>query len=725
MHSRLWDRLQGRLRAIVRPRREGGQRDEAVARALRRRGDAHLRQMLGPRAAFREGQWEAIEAVVGRRERVLVVQRTGWGKSMVYFLATRLLREQGAGPTLLISPLLSLMRNQIENARRIGVRACSFNRDNRHEWEAVEAALARDECDVLLVSPERLGIGSFLPRLLSRLGGRVGMLVVDEAHCISDWGHDFRPDYRRIARILRSLPPETAVLATTATANDRVVADVVEQLGAGLAVYRGPLARDSLSLHVIGPLGQAERLAWLADQVPRLPASGIIYCLTVADCRRVSDWLLSRGIAAPPYYSALDEYRPEREALLLGNRVKALVATVALGMGFDKPDVSFVVHYQSPASIVAYYQQVGRAGRALPSATVVLLHGEEDREVHDHFIDISFPDAGDTQLVLAALEASTRAGAGPGLTEPQLLARLNVAPARLEKILKLLDLDGAVTWDRGRYHRTSHPWSPDEEHVRRVTERRRHELARMGDYRDHRGCLMTFLTRELDDTSAADCGRCANCTGRYLPASAPAALSREATAFLRSDDRVIEPRRRWPMSTPGEQEGALPFPNEPGRALCLYGDGGWGQAVAEGKYRLHRFSDLLVAGCVELIRERWRPAPPPEWVAAVPSLRHADLVPEFAARLARSLGLPFHPVLAQVRQTAEQKAMKNSAQQAHNLSGAFRIVLPCPPGPMLLVDDVVDSRWTLTLAGHLIREAGSGPVYPLALAEAAGRAGLA
>jgi ATP-dependent DNA helicase RecQ len=719
MSGRLWTRVWEQLNVWMRREDPVGVTDPRDL-DLRQQGTALLQQMLGARASFREGQWEAIEAIVAQRERVLVVQRTGWGKSLVYFLAARLLQAQGGGPTLLVSPLLSLMRNQVEMARRSGVQAHTIHSENRGEWAAAEKALAEDRCDVLLVSPERLAVGGFLFRTLAMIQGRVGLLAVDEAHCISDWGHDFRPDYRRLPQVLRQLPPETPVLATTATANHRVLADLEEQLGPGLRVFRGPLARASLSMHVVEPASEAERLAWLADQVPGLPGSGIIYCQTVADCRRVSDWLLTRGIAAPPYYSALDEYRPERETLLLENRVKALVATVALGMGFDKPDLGWVIHFQRPGSVVAYYQQVGRAGRALMEAPVILLQGDDDDEIHHHFIRTAFPEPSDLQEVMEAL--CTAPG---GLREEELLERMNIAMGSLERILKRLQVEGAIGWDRGRFCRTGRPWNPDPDRDRRVTEQRLHELVRMGEYARHRGCLMAFLARELDDVDVVECGRCANCTGNRLTAEAPAALIQEAIQFLKVEDRLIEPRRQWPAVGLAGREGVITHPNEPGRSLCLYGDDGWGRVVREGKYRVGAYSDRLVDACVELVRERWRPSPAPEWVTAVPSLRRPDLVPQFADRLAQSLGLPFHPVLAQVWAIPEQKVMRNSLQQARNVSEAFQVVAACPSGPVLLIDDVVDSRWTLTVAGCLIREAGGGPVLPLALAEAALGSGAA
>lgn len=346
-----------------------------------------LRQMLGPDAEFRPGQWEAVDKLVAQRGRVLVVQRTGWGKSLVYFLATRLLRDQGAGPTLLISPLLALMRNQIEMAECIGIHAATMNSSNREEWHAVENALAADACDLLLISPERLTNPRF-QSLLPKIAGRVGLFVVDEAHCISDWGHDFRPDYRRIIRIVRNLPEGVPVLGTTATANDRVIADVQSQLGVGLSVLRGPLARPSLRLQNIQLADQSERLAWLAEYLPRFPGTGIIYCLTIADTERVTKWLQQKGFRVKAYHAGNDANidRVELEQALLNNEIKALVATVALGMGFDKPDLGFVIHFQRPGSVVAYYQQVGRAGRAVGRAYGILLNGREDDEIQDYFI---------------------------------------------------------------------------------------------------------------------------------------------------------------------------------------------------------------------------------------------------------------------------------------------------------------------------------------------------
>lgn len=401
---------------------------------------ALLRKMIGEDKDFRPGQWEAIETVAIKKQRALVVQCTGWGKSLVYFLATKLLREQGAGPTVLISPLLSLMRNQIEMAERIGIRAYTINSANKAEWEAIESALGRNECDLMLISPERLNNDHFLNEVLPKISGRIGLFVVDEAHCISDWGHDFRPDYLRIVRIIQMLPKGIPVLGTTATANDRVVADVQTQLGPGLTVLRGSLARESLRLQNIRLINQSERLAWLAENLPKFQGSGIIYCLTVADTERVTGWLKRKGFSAEAYHAGNDGKmdRPALEQAFLNNEIKILVATVALGMGFDKPDIDFVIHFQRPGSVVAYYQQVGRAGRAVDKSYGILLNGSEDDEIQNYFIDSAFPSLNVFQDILRVLEASE------GMSFFEILSNVNTSTSKAEKAIKLLEVDVAI-----------------------------------------------------------------------------------------------------------------------------------------------------------------------------------------------------------------------------------------------------------------------------------------
>ena len=653
--------------------------------------------------------------LAGERGRVLLVQRTGWGKSAVYFIATRLLRDSGLGPTLLVSPLLALMRNQIEAAERLGVRAVTINSSNTDEWGEVEAKIEADEVDVLLISPERLANRQFRTEVLPLVGRRSGLLVIDEAHCISDWGHDFRPDYRRLVRVLDLLPAGVPVLCCTATANDRVVADVTAQLGADFAPVRGPLARSGLRLHALDKPSQPERLVWLASVIEELPGTGIVYCLTVADTGRVAAWLRSQGIDAQAYSGEDDdEYRRGVEQDLLANRVKVVVATSALGMGFDKPDLAFVIHYQSPGSPVAYYQQVGRAGRALPQSYGVLLRGTEDADIQDYFIDAAFPAPDLAEQVVSLLERKA-----VSTTRQEILAEVNVRPGRLENLLKVLEVEGAVERDGSRWLRTLAPWSFDHDRVASVTALRRAEQAQMRDYISTWQCRMGLLRSYLDDHAPEPCGNCDNCTGESLDRTFDPAVVQQAVEFLRKSERVIEPRRQFPDG----KRIALDDRLEEGRALAVWGDGGWGRLTRRGKQQDGRFDEQLVVAARDLIRDRWQPDPAPEWVAYVPSRRRPELVPDLAHRLAQSLGLTCMDVVIKVRDTEPQKTMQNGQQQYRNVVDAFEISGEVPSGPVLLVDDMVDSRWTLTVIGLLLREAGADSVTPFALADTGGRSG--
>ena len=673
-----------------------------------------------PTAQFRDGQWEAITYLIRKKARLLVVQKTGWGKSLIYFLATKLLRDQGQGPTLLISPLLALMRNQIEAARRIDVAARTINSTNPEAWEAIKQEMKAGKVDVLLVSPERLANDEFREELLLPVAQDVGLFVVDEAHCISDWGHDFRPDYRRITRVIQALPPNVPVLATTATANNRVVDDVVAQLGPGLQVMRGSLVRESLQLQNIELPSQAARMAWLADTLPHLPGSGIVYVLTVKDSIRLASWLKRKNIDAEAYYGALgNEARENLEDRLLSNRIKALVATSALGMGFDKPDLGFVIHYQRPGSVVHYYQQVGRAGRMMESAYGIMLSGDEDEDITDYFIDTAFPPRVHTQRLLDVLDE-----ADDGMSLTMLEQAVNLTRGQIEKALKILATETPAPVARlgYRWHATGIDYRPDTRKIELLTGNRKVEQARMRDYLASRQCLMSFLRRELDDPADTDCGRCAPCRGaNIVPTDYSFETAEEAVRYLRHNDQVIEPRKRWPpgaMRVYGWANAIDPgLRMEEGRSLCLWGDAGWGDLVRKGKQISGRFDDRLVVAVAEMIETRWKPQPCPGWVACVPSLTRPNLVPDFARRLATALELPFVDCIKKIRATQPQKEMNNSFQQARNLDGAFVVNgILVKPGSVFLVDDMVDSRWTFTVLAALLRQEGTGPVFPVALA---------
>ncbi|TDC48362.1 ATP-dependent DNA helicase RecQ [Jiangella ureilytica] len=702
---------------------------------LKDEAEALLRRLVGNDAAeFRDGQWDAVRDLVEHRRRVLVVQRTGWGKSAVYFVATGLQRARGAGPTVIVSPLLALMRDQVAAAARAGVRAVTINSANADEWGDVAKQLADDSVDVLLVSPERLNNPRFRDEQLPTLASSAGLIVVDEAHCISDWGHDFRPDYRRIRDLLGTLPAGTPVLATTATANARVVADVAEQLGAGgaeVTTIRGSLARESLRLGVLSLDDAEHRLAWLSAHLGELPGSGIVYALTVSAAEDTAALLREAGHHVIAYTGRTDPAdRVEAERALLHNEVKALVATSALGMGFDKPDLGFVVHLGAPSSPVAYYQQVGRAGRATERADVLLLPAAEDQAIWQYFATVSMPRQEQATVVIRALSAS-----GDAMSTAALETVVDVRRTRLELLLKVLDVDGAVQRVRGGWQATGQEWAYDAERYERVAAARDAEARSMLTYQRGEQCRMAFLQAALDDPSATPCGRCDVCAGPWFTDEVPAGARAAARTTLARAGVLLEPRVQWPsgMGRLGVDVKGKIGPDEkvePGRVVARLTDLGWGQ-------RLRSLLDAddapapepLLAACIDVLRE-WRWDRRPDAVISLPSRRHPQLVGSVGRYLASVGRLADLGELEAVGGDGSHGATEpggNSAFRLASVWGGWRVgaaaqeaLAALGPDPVvLLVDDLADSRWTLTVAGREVRRAGAGQVLPFALASAA------
>ncbi len=703
----------------------------------REQAEKHLRRLVGSDdARLRDDQWSAIEALVLDHRRALVVQRTGWGKSAVYFVATLLLRAQGAGPTVIISPLLALMRNQIAAAERAGIRAVTINSTNIEQWEPIQQQIAAGEVDVLLVSPERLNNPGFRDEVLPRLAASCGLLVIDEAHCISDWGHDFRPDYRRIRTLLGELPDGIPVLATTATANQRVTDDVAVQLGGledgsaptpasdSVLVQRGSLDRESLRLGVVRLKTPQQRLAWLADHLAEQPGSGIVYCLTVAATQEVADYLRSPagGGHAVAAYSGQTE-TTERQALeqdLLDGRVKALVATSALGMGFDAT-LGFVVNLGAPSSPVAYYQQVGRAGRGTDEATVVLLPAIEDRDIWAYFASLSFPREQQVRETLDVLAAQ-----GP-LSTAVLETYVELTRTRLEAMLKVLDVDGAVRRVKGGWEATGQPWTYDAERYQRVTEAREREQQAMLDYLATDGCRMRYLRDQLDDPvpdAAADCGRCDNCGGLTLSTTLSDASVEAAGERLARPGVVVEPRKMWPTGLANlglDLKGRISGPAEEGRAVARLTDLGHGQSLrAVFREPVDQPLPPALAQAVLTVMKDWSGdwVGRPRSVVQVDSVTRPTLVRELAEGIARVMQVPLVGRYAVTDPQVEPgRGAANSAQRVAAVHRRYALDLPdgLPAGPVLLVDDLVVTGWTLTLAAQALRGAGATAVLPLAL----------
>ncbi|MBY8858337.1 ATP-dependent DNA helicase [Nocardia sp. CA2R105] len=691
---------------------------------LRESAEALLRDLAGPQARLREDQWTAIDALVRERRRALVVQRTGWGKSAVYFIAAKLLRAAGRGPTVIVSPLLALMRNQVASARRAGVVAATINSGNMTEWDDIHAQVAAGAVDVLLVSPERLNNPDFRDAVLPELAADAGLVVIDEAHCVSDWGHDFRPDYRRIRTLVADLGDDVPVLATTATANDRVVTDVAGQIGTDTLVLRGTLDRESLHMSVVHIEDATARTAWLSRYLHELPGSGIIYTLTVAAAHDLADVLGSHGHRVGAYTGRTDP--AEREVLeqaLLDNEVKALVATSALGMGFDKPDLGFVVHIGAPSSPIAYYQQVGRAGRGTARAEVVLLPGPEDRRIWSYFASVAFPREHIVRAVLDALDSERPLSTSA--LEP--LVELN--RSRLEMVLKVLDVDGAVRRVRGGWLATGQPWTYDTERYERLSRAREAEQQAMIDYQSSTECRMSFLRRQLDDPAlpalsgavadAHDCGRCDNCTGTRPDTTVDTADLAAIRTRLDRPGIDLSPRKQWPtgMAKLGiSLSGKITAGPATGRILGRLSDLGWGQRLRpllDGPDA--PVPDHIVEACIAVLRD-WDWEQRPTSVLAMESPTHPKLTADLAARLAhigrlRDLGT------LHIRPGRPPVSAANSAHRVAALHDSWEI----PPlddldGPVLLVDALTETGWTLTLAAHTLRAAGAPAVLPFALA---------
>ncbi|MGV0798019.1 RecQ family ATP-dependent DNA helicase [Mycolicibacterium elephantis] len=688
---------------------------------VRAQAQVILEQLAGSAAVLHDDQWTAIEALVVHRRRALVVQRTGWGKSAVYFIAAKLLRGEGHGPTVIVSPLLALMRNQVAAADRAGVHAATINSSNVAEWDDIHRRVSRGELDVLLVSPERLNNPDFRDAVLPALAHDAGLVVVDEAHCVSDWGHDFRPDYRRIRTLIAELGADIPVLATTATANDRVVEDVAAQLGVGggeTLVLRGGLDRESLRLSVVKAGNPAQRAAWLAAHLDSLPGSGIVYTLTVAQAHDIAALLAEKGHPVAAYTGSTEAAEREQlEADLLANRVKALIATSALGMGFDKPDLGFVVHLGAPSSPIAYYQQVGRAGRSTSSAEVVLLPGREDQDVWRYFASVAFPPEPLVRKVIRELEPD----------RPQSTAALeplvDLNRTRLEMVLKVLDVDGAVRRVKGGWVSTGQEWIYDEARYRKLDEARRHEQQAMLDYLDIESCRMAFLRGQLDDPLLKDgerCGRCDNCTGARYDAAVAATAEEDTRRRLMRPGVELTPRKQWPSGLDKlglDLKGRIADGPAVGRVIGRLTDLGWGA-------RLRRLLDQpdttvpddVVQAAVQVLAA-WEWETRPTAVLALDSDTHPLLITSLAGELARLGRLTDLGVLRYAPGRRPVTAA-NSAYRVAALHGAWASpeAVGAADGPVLLIDDVTDTGWTLTMASRLVRAAGAAEVLPFALA---------
>jgi len=681
-----------------------------------------LVELAGPDATLRKDQLEAIRELVVNHRRVLLVQATGWGKSAVYWIATQLLRKSGSGPTLVVSPLLALMRNQVVAAKRAGIRAVTINSSNIEEWQGIEELIRNNQVDVLLISPERLNNDRFRRDVLPALSASIGLLVIDEAHCISDWGHDFRPDYRRIADVLAGLAVDTPVLAATATANQRVEADVAAQIGSNTLRFRGSLDRPTLHLSLVRIATAADRLSWISTWVRTHLGPGLVYCLTVSEAERTAAFLAGLGLSVRAYTgSTPTEDRESIEASLDSGSLSCVVATSALGMGYDNPRLAYVIHLGSPSSPIAYYQQVGRAGRGLVDAQVVLLPTPTEGQIWAYFDSTAMPPQAAVEQVLSVLSSQ---GA---LSLVELEGIVNLRRGRLEALLKILDVEGAVEREGSKWLRTELPWRYDNERYEQLSAARQSEQQAMRHYQQSPGCRLRFLREQLDDPNPSDCGRCDYCTDQVSSVLSDPALSETASdqaaavRFLQDVIVAIEPRKQWPRGISGRSGNiAATSRAQVGRALAFGNDPGWAEVVAPLFSQPDQPPTEQVLAALAAVLKAWPWQQRPTWITWIPSRTRPALVEGLAHGLGALGKLQVLDAVQRVQADAPpQSGMENSASQVANVISAFSFGAvdsqKLPDGPCLVVDDYLRSGWTMTVVAEGLLTAGATEVLPLLL----------
>ncbi|MDE6427214.1 MAG: RecQ family ATP-dependent DNA helicase [Ruminococcus sp.] len=670
-----------------------------------------IKNLYGENASFREGQYEAIEATL-THHRTLVVQKTGWGKSLIYFVCTQIQRNQGKGLTIVVSPLLGLMENQFQAAGKIGLKCAVLNGQTKDIRQEILSAMKDGNLDLVLITPETLFNEDIQEALLEI---NIGLFVIDEAHCISDWGHDFRLKYTRLNRVVQKMPKTVPMLGTTATANERVIKDLKTQFGDDVYVSRGELMRRSLSIQILHLSTPAERYAWILQNVPNLPGSGIIYCLTQRDCEYLADFLLKNGISAKAYHSGIDSKdNEESELMFRNNQLKVLVATVKLGMGYDKDDISFVIHYQQPSNIVAYYQQIGRAGRNISRAYTFLMCGEEDVKIQDYFIETAFPSEKEAQDIYNIILENSKYG----ITLNRIESYVNIRKNRIDKTLMFLENEELIYKEKSKYYPTLNQFYYNKEYYDEIRSIRYREQKQMQELTRTDVCLSKFVVNCLDDPTTENCGICRNCLGyAEYPENADSDFIEIAQTYLELLQIPIEPRKQWPDKEAFTGNKNISVPNETGICLSKYGDPGYGMLVKKGKYEIPQgFCDKLVYKSANVLR----PIIAEKQITAityVPSLR-SEIVFDFAVKLAEHCGLPLVKILDKTS-SRQQKEMENSFYQCRNAWESISVIpdIKDVPKRIILVDDIVDSKWTMTVCGYRLIQAGCEMVFPFALAD--------
>ena len=650
---------------------------------------------------FYDEQWATIERLL-KGERILLIEKTGFGKSLCYQFPAIIF----GAVTVIFSPLLALMRDQVNKLNSFGIAAQCINSEQSAEQNTDILQQAIDgKLKILYIAPERQENDIWLEKVREI---KLSMVVVDEAHCISVWGHDFRPAFRRIISLVKLLPRDLPVLATTATATQRVEHDIMGQMGAGLHIIRGNLLRGNFLLYVIKVNSDEEKMAWLAEYSDKLEGTGILYTGTRSDAETWSRWLEFMGISSVSYHAGLDPAsRIEVEQGLMSNRWKIIVSTNALGMGIDKPDIRFVIHTQIPQSPLHYYQEIGRAGRDSKPAKIILLYGPDDTALPLSFIESAKP-------AISKYERVTESIKNELLSEKEIVKKVDIKLNQF-RVIKADLLEQLIIREvkNGRIKKYEYIFGAPSLNTQRFEELRtakKADLKHMINYVDTPTSRMKYLCDFLGDVTDRDFTNCDN-TGLE-----------KLTILLTSEwkHKINEFRENYFPELLVESRLSKNLVN--GVAASYYGVSTVGQAIHRCKYDGGGdFPEYLLQLTIMAFRKRFG-GEHFDLLVYVPPTKSGSLVRNFAMKLSAALKIPVSHGLIKTRQTAEQKMFENSYSKKDNVSAAFSYENPAevPGKHILLFDDIFDSGATLKEIGKLFSKLDAAIIAPLVIAKTVG-----
>jgi len=647
---------------------------------------------------FYDEQWETISKILNG-ERVLLIEKTGFGKSLCYqFPATTF-----EGLTVIFSPLIALMRDQVKKLNALGIQARCINSEQTPEEnnEIIEDAKL-GKLKILYIAPERQESPAWIDATQEM---KLSMVVIDEAHCISVWGHDFRTAFKRIINLVNLLPQGMPVLATTATATKRVEGDIMQQIGNGVQVIRGSLMRDNFSLFVLKVNSEDEKLIWLGQNLDKLPDSGIIYTGTRSNTEIYSNYLTWLGIPVSNYNAGLNaESRIQVEDGLIANKWKAIVSTNALGMGIDKPDIRFVIHTQMPQSPIHYYQEIGRAGRdGNPSIIILLFNPNEDVKLPRSFIESGKPSIEKYNKVINALKSQML-----GERDLQKATNLTQTPIRVIKA-DLIEQKIIREIAGKKYEYIMNAPALDTKSFEALRNDKLKELESMIDYIETKKSRMNFLCEYLGDAPNASFTNCDN-TG--LP-KLSVKVTDEWTKKLNDFREQYFPE----LEVESKDSNIVN-----GLAASYYGVSTVAEALHRSKYEKGGdFPDFLLRLTLKAIRKKLGKEKV-DLVLYVPPTSSGNLVRNFAEKIAATLKVSISHDLTKVRTTEPQKIFQNSWLKKDNVSGAFSYTEPdeIEGKSILLIDDIFDSGATLKEIGKLLTKFGARQIIPIVIAKTVG-----